>query len=197
MADFSAVETGEKLDEFITSEESSVTTQLNEQEATPILKTTVANEIVEDNVFTISKTEQKWEKATTRFTPDSLIRSSFYFKKSLFTTNTSSSEKKVVRAVTPQEHSHLTFELSAVSIHIFDPGGILAVVVCSAVRRRQIRIFKGYDNFPTAAPSPSYHESVSLLSLLWEPWDRGKDDWNCSFLFPAMDLFPAGGIGFG
>ncbi|KAK2446442.1 hypothetical protein QL285_017252 [Trifolium repens] len=158
MADFSAVETGEKFDEFIASEESSVSTQLNKEEATPILKTTVANEIVEDNVFTISKTEQKWEKATTRFTTDSLIRSSSYFKKSLFTTNTSSSEKKVVRALTPQQHSHLTFELSAVSIHIFDPGGILTVVVCSAVRRRQIRIFRGYNIFPTAAPSSSKNE---------------------------------------
>jgi hypothetical protein len=38
--------------------------------------------------------------------------------------------------------------------------------------------------------------SLCIFSLLWLPRDRGKDDWNCSFLFPAMDLFPTGGIGF-
>ncbi|MCI13900.1 hypothetical protein A2U01_0035022, partial [Trifolium medium] len=70
--DFSAVKTGEKFNEFITSEESSVTTQLKEEEATPILKTTVATEIVEDNVFTISETDEKSANATTRFAHDSL-----------------------------------------------------------------------------------------------------------------------------
>jgi hypothetical protein len=176
MADFSAVETGEKFDEFIASEESSVTTQLNEEAATPILQNTVTNEIVEDNDFTISKTEQKWEKETMRFTPDSLIRSCSYFKKSLFTTNTSSSEKKVVRAITPQQHMHLTFELSDVSIHIFDPGGTLIVAVCAAERRRQIQNFR--SNIPffslTTTSSLSHHVFASLFSLLWLPWDKGK-----------------------
>ncbi|MCI74353.1 hypothetical protein A2U01_0095617, partial [Trifolium medium] len=32
--------------------------------------------------------------------------------------------------------------LADVSIQIFDPGGMLTVVVCSAVRRRQIRSFR-------------------------------------------------------
>jgi hypothetical protein len=102
-------------------------------------------------------------------------------KNAVTATTMPSTEKKVMHAVTakPRQHSHLTFELHDVSIHIFDPGGRFTAAVCPAARRRQFRNITSYGIlFPTTAPSPSHHWSVSLLSLVWEPWDRGKINWN-------------------
>ncbi|GAU42745.1 hypothetical protein TSUD_77820 [Trifolium subterraneum] len=140
----------------------------------------VTTESVDEIVFAISKTHGKSAKTTTRFTLDSLIRSCSYFKKSFLNANISSPEKKVLPAVTAQQHLHITFELSDVSTHIFDPGGTLTVAVCSSAHRPQIQNFKSYGIgilFLTTAPSPSHHVFVSLLSLVWEPWDRGKISW--------------------
>jgi hypothetical protein len=63
-------------------------------------------------------------------------------KHCLVKTTLPSTEKEVVRDVattnTPLQHTFLIFMLADVSIQIFDPGGRLTVVVCSAARRRQI-----------------------------------------------------------
>lgn len=115
-----------------------------------------------------------------RCVPGSLYLSCSNFDKYFFNTTTSSPEKKAVRVVavteTHQKQPLCTIELPDVSIHIFDPGGTLTFAVCYATRRRQNRHFRSYNIFLTTAPSPSHHVSVSLLSFVWDPWDRGKEE---------------------
>jgi hypothetical protein len=130
-----------------------------------------------------------------RCVPDSLYLSYSNVDKYFFKTTTSSPEKKVVRVVavteTHQKQPLCIVELTDISIHIFDPGGTLTFAVCYTTRRRQIRHFRSYYIFPMTAPSPSHRVFVSLLSFVWEPWDRGKKNWNCKNNFPAPAAYLA------
>jgi hypothetical protein len=144
--------------------------------------------LVVDSVLRVDREEKKYVLAPVVISDTAVVFAEEHKRhvteplKNVFTATTMpSTEKKVMRAVTakPRQHSHLTFELHDVSIHIFDPGGRFTAAVCPAARRRQFRNITSYGIlFPTTAPSPSHHWSVSLLSLVWEPWDRGKINWN-------------------
>lgn len=138
-----------------------------------VSKPTFTTEVVADSVLSISETYKKY--TATRFTPYSL---SLYsnFEQSFSITTTSSPEKEVVYAVaeTPKQHPNNTVQLPVISIHIFDPGGTLTIAVNSAARRRRIKNFISCDVFSFLVMARSPIHLAPSLTLLWEPWDRGK-----------------------
>ncbi|KAK2371780.1 hypothetical protein QL285_072992 [Trifolium repens] len=172
------------------NKESSMTMQQNQDNTKSSGISNAAVTVVEETFLVVSKADEKPTVYTaTSFFQDSLYRSCFNLEKLFSTTTTQSTELRVARTVAiaerPPQHSRFFFDHSIFSIHIFDPGGTLIVAVCYAKRRRQIQNFKSYNIFPTTVLSPSHRVSVSLLSLVWEPWDRGKKSWNCNKNFPA------------
>jgi hypothetical protein len=172
------------------NKESSMTMQQNQGNTKSSGISNTAVTVGEETFLFVSKVNEKPTAYTaTSFFPDSLYRSCFNLEKLFSTTTTQSTELRVAPTVAvaerPPQHSRFFFDHSIFSIHIFDPGGTLTVAVCYAKRRRQIQNFKSYNIFLTTAPSPSHRVSVSLLSLVWEPWDRGKKSWNCNKNFPT------------
>ena len=101
-------------------------------------------------------------------------------KESFSATTKTSPKKKImcVFSITHKQQPHLTFTLPAISIHIFARGGTLIVAVNFATCRRQFKNFRSCSvfSFLVTAWSPCYF--VPSVTLLWEPWDRGKKNYN-------------------
>jgi hypothetical protein len=159
-----AIAKGEIISTIVHEHEFAITTKLvelkiNERDEPHIVVDDCDNDftfLVVDSVLRVDREEKKYVLAPVVISDTAVVFAEEHkrhvtepLKNVVTATTMPSTEKKVMRAVTvrPRQHSHLTFELHDVSIHIFDLGGRFTVVVC-----------------PRRMPSsiPKYHK-------LWHP----------------------------
>ncbi|WJX18655.1 hypothetical protein P8452_08432 [Trifolium repens] len=191
-----AIAEGEIISTIVHEHEFAITTKLvelkiNERDEPHIVVDDGDNDftfLVVDSVLRVDREEKKYVLAPVVISDTAVVFAEEHkrhvtepLKNVVTATTMPSTEKKVMRAVTVRlgnictlPSSYMMFPFTSL-ISVEGLQSLSAPAAC----RRQFRNITSYGIlFPTTAPSPSHHWSVSLLSLVWEPWDRGKINWN-------------------